>query len=177
MKTLIIYTSQTGFTKKYAEWLGERLSATVITLKEANKEKEIFFEDFDSIVYGGWVMAGKTFKSEWFLEKVSMWKEKRLAMFMVGAMPAESPEVSKLLENAFNDEQKKYIKAFFCQGGLDYSKMRFPYKQMMKGFASMTSKKAVTDDEKKMAEMISANYDNSDKRFIEPIAAYIEGGE
>ena len=48
---------------------------------------------------------------------------------------------------------------------------------MMKGFASMTSKKAVTDDEKKMAEMISANYDNSDKRFIEPIAAYIEGGE
>ena len=37
MKTLIIYTSQTGFTKKYAEWLAERTGGDVLELKEAKK--------------------------------------------------------------------------------------------------------------------------------------------
>ena len=37
MKTLIIYSSQTGFTKKYATWLSEELQADCIPLKDAKK--------------------------------------------------------------------------------------------------------------------------------------------
>jgi flavodoxin len=32
MKTLIIYTSQTGFTKRYAQWLADRVSGDLILL-------------------------------------------------------------------------------------------------------------------------------------------------
>ena len=39
MKTLITYSSQTGFTKKYATWLSEELKADCIPLKEAKKVK------------------------------------------------------------------------------------------------------------------------------------------
>jgi len=177
MKTLIIYTSQTGFTKKYAQWLGERMQAEVIDLKEAKRRDSGFYQGFDAIAFGSWVLGGKAVKSEWFLEKASTWRGKKLAQFMVGAMPADAPEIATFLDNALNEEQKQYIKAFFCQGGLDYTKMKFPYKQMMKAFSSMTAKKAVTDDEKKMAEMIASNYDESDIKFIEPIIAYLEGGE
>lgn len=177
MKTLIIYNSQTGFTKKYAEWLGERMQATVMNLKEAKKEKDGFYKDFDAIAFGSWVLGGKAVKAEWFLEKAPVWKGKKLVQFMVGAMPGDAPEIQTILDNALNDEQKRYIKVFFCQGGLDYTKMKFPYKQMMKAFSSMTAKKAVTEDEKKMAEMIASNYDESDPKFIEPIVAYLEGGE
>ena len=38
MKTLIIYTSQTGFTKRYAEWLAERMSGDLLELKDARKK-------------------------------------------------------------------------------------------------------------------------------------------
>ena len=43
MKTLITYSSQTGFTKKYATWLSEELKADCIPLKEAKKVKDMSF--------------------------------------------------------------------------------------------------------------------------------------
>ncbi len=38
MKKLIIYTSATGYTKRYAEWLADRIGADVLVLEDASKE-------------------------------------------------------------------------------------------------------------------------------------------
>ena len=44
----------------------------------------------------------------------------------------------------------------------------------MKMFVSaLKKKKDATDDEKKMAEMISSTYDISDIKYIEPIVSYL----
>ena len=40
MKTLIIYTSQTGFTKRYAEWIADRLQGEIIRLDELKTRTE-----------------------------------------------------------------------------------------------------------------------------------------
>ena len=56
MKTIIIYSSQTGFTERYAKWLADELSAETITLAEAKKKTDDYFNDADAIVYGGWAM-------------------------------------------------------------------------------------------------------------------------
>ena len=178
MKTLIIYTSKTGFTRKYAEWLAERMSADLLDLKEARKKKDEFFEPYDAIVYGGWAMAGNLVKSKWFLEKAPAWKKKRLAMFCVGGSPNDNPDVETSLQKMLTDEQRKYIKAFYCQGGFNYEKMNGPSKLAMKMFVgALKKKKDATEEEKTMAKMISSSYDISDIRFIDPIAEYLEGGE
>ncbi|WP_196808691.1 flavodoxin domain-containing protein [Butyrivibrio sp. AC2005] len=67
MKTLVIYTSQTGFTKRYAQWLADRVGADLIDLKEAQKKGTDYFEAYGAICYGGWAMAEKVVKSKWFL--------------------------------------------------------------------------------------------------------------
>ena len=38
MKTIVIYNSKTGFTKRYAEWISEALSCECVELKEASKK-------------------------------------------------------------------------------------------------------------------------------------------
>ena len=43
MKTLVIYTSQTGFTKRYAEWISEELNADIYDLKDVKRENKCFF--------------------------------------------------------------------------------------------------------------------------------------
>ena len=43
MKTLVIYTSQTGFTKRYAEWISEELDADIYELKDVKKKTNDFF--------------------------------------------------------------------------------------------------------------------------------------
>ena len=175
MKTLIIYTSQTGFTKKYAQWLSDRLKADIYELKDVQKKDDAFFDEYQAIVYGGWAMAGKTVKINWFFEKAKEWKAKRLAVFCVGGSPNDNPDVEKMLENMLTNEQKKYIKAFYCQGGFDYEKMNTASRLAMKMFVSaLKKKKDPTEEEKTMVKMISDSYDISDIKYIEPIAEYIE---
>ena len=175
MKTLIIYTSQTGFTKKYAQWLSDRLKADIYELKDVQKKEDAFFDEYQAIVYGGWAMAGKTVKINWFFEKAKEWKAKRLAVFCVGGSPNDNPDVEKMLENMLTNEQKKYIKAFYCQGGFDYEKMNTASRLAMKMFVSaLKKKKDPTEEEKIMVKMISDSYDISDIKYIEPIAEYIE---
>ena len=57
MKIIIVYSSQTGFTKRYANWLAEELGADVITLADAKKRDSRYFDDADGIIYGGWAMG------------------------------------------------------------------------------------------------------------------------
>ncbi len=175
MKTLIIYTSQTGFTKKYSEWIAERTKADILTLKEAQKKDTAFFENYQAVAFGGWAMAGNVAKVKWFLDKASSWKDKRLAVFCVGGSPNESPDVDVMLKKILTDEQKQYIKAFYCQGGFNYEKMNGPSKLAIKMFvASLKKKKDQTEDEKKMVEMISSSYDISDIKYTDPIVEYLE---
>ena len=179
MRTIIVYSSQTGFTKKYAQWLAEELDAEgletdVITLAEAKKREDEFFDIAGTIVYGGWAMGGKIVNSEWFTRRIPVWKGKKLVLLCVGASPNELPEIETALHNALTDEERKYARAFYCQGGISYEKMKLPARLVMKAFAAMVrNKKDATEQDQKMGEMIAHSYDISDRKYIEPIIKYI----
>jgi len=177
MKTLVVYTSQTGFTGKYAEWLAERMQGDVLDIKDAQKKDAAFFDGYQAIVYGGWAMAGTVVKAKWFLDKAPSWTDKRLAMFCVGGSPNESPDVEKMLSNFSADEKNHNVKLFYCQGGINYEKMNTASRLTLKMFVgALKKKKDASEEVKKMAEMISKTYDISDKKYVEPIAEYLEGG-
>lgn len=175
MKTLIVYTSQTGFTKKYAGWIAERTNADLLDLKDAQKKGDTFFEKYDAIVYGGWAMAEKLVKVKWFLDKAPRWKKKRLAVFCVGGSTNDNPQAEKMLQNMLTDEQRKYIKAFYCQGGYNYEKMSVPCRMAMKMFVSaLKKKKDASDKDRELAEMISSSCDFSDIKYTDPIVDYLK---
>lgn len=174
MKTIIIYTSKTGFTKRYSEWLVEKMNADLIDLKDAQKKGDRFFDDYEAIVYAGWCMAGSVVKVKWFLDKASTWKGKRLAIMVVGGSPNDNPDVEETLNKILNDEQREYITAFYCQGGINYDKMKGPSKLAMKMFASAL-KKRKDEKSRQVGEYISSSYDISDVKYIEPVVAYLNG--
>lgn len=176
MRTLVIYISQTGFTRKYAEWLSKRMDADILTIQEAKKKSMEYFGEYDAIVYGGWAMAGSVVDSKWFLQKSAEWKDKRMAIFCVGASPEENPDVEESLNRLLTDEQKTYMKAFYCQGGIDYSRMKTPSKLAMKALVSvLKNKKDASEKEKDMANMIDHSYDISDEKYLDPIVRYLLG--
>lgn len=175
MKTLIIYTSQTGFTKKYAEWLAQKTGGDMLELKEAQKKDDAFFAGYEAIVYGGWVMAASIVKVKWFLNKAASWKDKKLAVFCVGGSPNDNPDIEGMLKNMMTDEQREYIKAFYCQGGFNYERMNAPSRLAMKMFVSaLKKKKDPTEEEKIMTQMVATSYDISDENYLEPIVDYLK---
>ena len=173
MKTAIIYFSQTGFTKQYAEWLAEEVKGDCIAFAEAEKKE---FSEYDAIVFGSWCHAGMIRKLSWFKEQLSQWKDKKKLVFAVGASPAENPELEEGLRKNFTDEEWAQVSVFYCPGGLRYENMKAGSKLMMKMFAKMMAgKKNKTEEEKVMAEMIAKSYDISDKKFVLPMAECLRG--
>ena len=172
MKTIVVYTSQTGFTKRYAQWIAEKTQADIFDLREVQKKDISFLETYDAIIYAGWCMAGKVIKSSWFFDRAVNLKGKKLALVAVGASPNENPELDAAMAALLTEEQKEYIKVFYCQGGINYDRMKLPFKLMMKMYSSAL-KKSNDKKQREQGEFISKSYDVTDIKFIEPIIAFL----
>ncbi len=172
MKTIVIYNSQTGFTKQYAQWIAETTGADCLELSVAKKKNLAAYE---TIIFGDWACAGNIRKLSWFKNKINEWKNKKLIVFCVGANPIDSPEIEPFLKQNFTKSEFEKVKVFYCPGGLDYEKMSVSSKFMMKMFVKiLKAKKDKTKEELEMIHMISTSYDISDKKYIEPILKCLE---
>lgn len=167
MKTAVIYNSQTGFTKKYAEWISEATGADCFEIGTAKKQD---FDRYDAIVFGGWACAGRISKISWFKSNMDKWLDKMLVAFCTGGSPAESPEMEAFLSNNFSELEREKLHVFYCPGGFNYDKMSAGSKLMMKMFQKMVGvKQDKTEADMEMLKMISHSYDISDRKYIEPI--------
>lgn len=167
MRTVVIYNSQTGFTKRYAEWIAEATGADCFALTDAKKKS---MDDYDAIVFGGWACAGGISKLSWFKGNIDKWNGKKLIAFCVGGSPIENPEIDEALRKNFSDAEWEKVNVFYCPGGFNYDKMSAPSKLMMKMFIkALKAKKDKTEEDEIMIKMISSSYDISDRKYIEPI--------
>lgn len=172
MRTVIIYNSQTGFTKRYAEWIAEETGADCLELSIAKKKDLSIYE---TIIFGGWACAGGISKIGWFKRNIDKWGDKKLIAFCVGGSPIDNPEIETALEQNFNESERRKVKLFYCPGGFNYEKMSAPSKIMMKMFVkTLKAKKDKTEEDQIMVKMISSSYDISDKKYIEPILQYLK---
>lgn len=172
MKTIVIYNSQTGFTKQYAQWITEATGADCLALSDAKKKN---LDAYEAIIFGGWACAGSISKLSWFKSNIDKWADKKLIVFCVGASPLESPDVESALNRNFNESELKKVSVFYCPGGLNYEKMHAPSKLAMKMLVkTLKAKKNKTAEEQEMLKMISTSYDISDRKYIEPILRCLE---
>lgn len=172
MKTAVIYNSQTGFTKRYAEWIAEATDADGFELSEAKKKN---LSVYGAIVFGGWACAGSISKLSWFKNNIDKWTDKKLIAFCVGGSPLDNPEIEPALKKNFSESELNRVKVFYCPGGFNYEKMSAPSRLMMKIFIkSLKAKKDKTEEDEEMIKIISSSYDISDKKYIEPILKCLE---
>lgn len=172
MKTVVIYNSQTGFTRRYAQWIAEAAGADCLELSDA---KKIDLAAYEAIIFGGWACAGSISKISWFKKNMDQWADKKLVVFCVGGSPIDNPEIDTALKRSFNESEQEKVKVFYCPGGFNYEKMSMPSKLMMKMFVkTLKAKKDQTEEEQMMVKMISSSYDISDKKYIEPILQYLK---
>lgn len=174
MKTVVIYNSQTGFTKRYAEWIADETGAECFELAVAKKKN---MDNYDAIIFGGWACAGGISKLGWFKSNMDKWSGKKLIVFCVGGSPIESPEIENALRQNFNADEWKKVNAFYCPGGFCYEKMSTASKLMMKMFlTALKAKKDKTEEEEIMIKMIASSYDISDRKYIKPILECLNNG-
>lgn len=173
MKTIVIYNSQTGFTKRYAEWIAEAAGADCLPLAEAKKKDLAAYE---AIVFGSWLCAGTIKNLSWFQKNIDRWTGKKIIAFCTGASPVENPVIEAAFQKITDEPKMKHVKTFYCPGGLNYDKMGAISRIMMKTLLkALNAKKNKTQEDEEMIKMISSSYDIADQKYIEPILTYLRG--
>lgn len=128
MKTVVIYKSKTGYTKKYAEWIAEDLCADIFEVSKVNVN---MLNTYDTIVYGGSLYAVGIIGVKLITKNINKLKDKKVVVFATGASPSRNEVIREITEKNFTTEQQKYIKFFYLRGGFNYSKLNYIDKFLM----------------------------------------------
>lgn len=159
MNGVIIYRSETGFTRQYALWLAEALECEAVAWQ---RRRRVDFEKFDTVIYGGWFHAGGIRGLAWFREQLP-----RLAVFAVGACPGDDPGVGQALENNLPGPLWDGVARFYLRGGLNYEKMGLGDRLMMAAFRQMLRKKEGPDSE--TLRGVSRSFSALDRESLRPL--------
>ncbi len=132
MNSIIIYGSHYGTTKQYAEELSKRTNIKAISFKKFNQQ----INDYDNIIYLGALYAGGVLGMSKTLKKLNNISNKKIIIATVGLSdPADEVNKNNIrnsIKNQIPKEVFERAKIFHLRGGIDYSKLNFVHKTMMK---------------------------------------------
>lgn len=167
MTPVVFYKSISGFTEKYARWIGEALDCPVYNL---NAMKNVDLRDFDVIIYGGSLHASGLNGLKSFLQYYEKIAEKKLFLFAVGASPCRKniPEIVR--EHNLENTLLAKVPLFYFRGGYNFSKLDIPNKILMYFFTMhLKRKKNRTEDDEGMIQGYDKPFDFTDKESIQPL--------
>ena len=171
MKTLIVYKTKTGFTERYANWLKEETLFDCVSIKKVTKE---MLSSFDTVIFGGGIYAGQISGLKKIKQLIG--GKTKLIVFATGATPAEDiKQLDATFKFNFTEEEIKSIPHFYFPTGLDYDRMSFGNRILMKLFSKMLdSKQQENPDDKTPKQSLANSFDISDKKYINPLLDYLK---
>lgn len=131
MNNIIIYGSHYGTTKKYAEELSRRTNIEVISFENVEE-----INDYDNIIYLGGLYAGGVLGMSKTIKKLNNISNKKIIIATVGLSdPTDETNKNNIRNNIKSQIPKEIFekaKIFHLRGGIDYSKLNFAHRTMMK---------------------------------------------
>ena len=156
---VIVYKSETGFTKAYAEFIAADLNGELVPFKDRRKLKP----DPDAVlVFGAPIKASTLPGSRWFLRNCGRFK--KAYAFAVGASPADSQDLPVFLKK----QKLAGPDLFYMPGGFCWEKMSRPTRFVLRNFFLPAVKKA-EGEESEMYRTVSHSYSQVDKKFADPL--------
>lgn len=163
-KTIIIYRSKTGFSRRYAQWLAEDLRCQAADYRERNRLR---LPEYGTIILAGGLYAGQMSGLGWLKKQLPGLAGKRIAALAVGCAPADTPDLPESMEKLFGPLPQ--VRGFYCQGGLDYEHMGAVDRAMMAALrASLRGKPEMAD----MLAGISRSFDAADRNSLAPLVQW-----
>ena len=178
-KTLIMYYSKYGFTKKYAAWLAEDLAADVFPIRKIRKK---MLGNYDTIILGSSIYAGKIKGTDILVKNFENIKNKRLLIFTCGIADTENEqgmtEINNKIGSLIPENVRAALTIFNLQGGINFQMLSWRHKMIMKILNLALSHKAtsdLTEDNIKFLNSYGKNRDYTSRDNISDLVDYCRG--
>ncbi len=129
MGNLIVYKSNTGFTKKYVDSLERRVLPCEVV--EISKLKKSQIKNADAIFYGGPLRNNVIEGLDKLLKHDKLFGDKDVFVFCTGVQPLDAQKRQDVIDA--NGLSYYHVRLYIYPGGIDFSKMS-PLKQKMLKF-------------------------------------------
>ena len=174
MNTLIIYGSQYGTTRRYAEKFAEMTHLPVISYEDIKN-----LTDYDQIIYFGGLYAGGIKGLKNTLKKLTA--NTKLIIVTVGLADVSNKENINNINNSIRKQVPEHLlkdaSLFHLRGGIDYSKLNFKHRTMMKMlYHSLKNKpfESLTQEDKEFIETYNKKVDFVDYDSLKQIIDALE---
>ena len=168
MRTIIVYSSISGFTERYAGWIADALDADLRRLKEIGPRD---IRDYDCIVYGGSLHAVGVYglrKMKRLIERAGLARgAPRLLVYGVGASPPKPETIAQVRDANFTPAEQEGIPFFYFRGGFDFSRLDWFHRIIMTLFRWKIARKSTkTPEELGMLKAYESPADFTDPATI-----------
>lgn len=137
MKNLIIYKSNTGFTKSYAEMLSRRVVPNEIIELKHLRLKDL--KEADNIFFGGPLRNNVIEGLNKFLKHYDLISDKNIFIFATGIEPITDEKKENVI--FANGLDLYHVRLYLLPGGMDVSKMSAIKRKLFKIAMKQASKK------------------------------------
>lgn len=170
MKTIVVYKSKYGYTKKYAEWIAETLNCDI-------KENAAFADiaGYDLIICGGGCYAGSINGAKLITKNLSRLSGKKLILFAVGSSSGADKDIIPFWEKNLTAEQRKVVAHFYLRGGFDYGRLGSADKLLMNMLKAHLKKIKDPDEETRgLLAAYDTPVDFTDKERLNELLEYVK---
>ena len=176
MKIIMVYQSTSGYTKRYAEWIGKASGADVKAFDEV-KVKDL--KAYDVIVYGGGIYAGRLAKVGTLKKWVQKLPGKQFVVWANGSAPVNDEVMTRVRETNLT-ENLAALPLFYGQSGMNFERMKPLHRFMLNMMVNAANKKdpsELNEDERGIMDAKANPTDHTDEKYTAPIVAYLAGLE
>ncbi len=171
MKTIILYGSKYGSSRKYAEKLSASCNIKMISYEQASH-----LEDMDRIIYIGSLYAGGVFGLSKLLRRFALKDHQQFFLITVGLADPNEEEnrnnIRQALRKQAGHELFERSKIFHLRGAIDYQQLSFKDKTLMTLLYKALSKKPadqLTTEDRALIETYDKKVDFIDIDALRPI--------
>lgn len=162
MNRIVVYQSETGFTRQYAEWIGAALGCEAKPLKHISPQE---LKKYEGVIFGGWIMGNMIMG----LEKIRKVMPCDFIVFAVGV----SPKSDVLIREIKEQNKLGNTPFFYLEGGFRQEQLGVVKRMMLKMVKkSVLKKENKTEQDLFMARALGTSFDHSDETFILPLVNF-----
>lgn len=171
-KTVVIYKSKYGATKKYVDWLKEKLACDVFIVDDFDYQNLV---NYDNIIYAGGIYASGFAGRKHIIKHKDLLHNKKVAIFAVGASPFELEAFNQIKEINLKD-LPDHIQMFYGRGAYDEAHMTFIDRTMCRTLRKSLAKKDPTTLEPWARALVEAGNEANtwcDPQYLQPLIDYL----